>query len=177
MAVRFVFTPTSPYTSQEADKLVQWVRDSGGLLIYASEQGDPELDRALGVVRSGGTISTGGPYTAAPTLSGVASVSGGGESHVLDPSASQVPILRTRAHFVAGYEERLGIGQVVVLSDPLVEVATPEGKATGLAQDSLVTCLQLATMSEDRITTVIGKLSPAMLSKVSDCLKATLDIP
>src|SRR5437763_16907795 len=59
-------------------------------------------------------------------------------------------------------------------SDPahvLVEVATPEGKATGLAQDSLVTCLQLATMSEDRITTVIGKLSPAMLSKISDCFK------
>src|SRR5207248_1229495 len=118
--VMFVFTPTSPYTSEEADKLVQWVRDSGGLVIYASEQGDPELDRALGVIRSGGTISTGGPYTAAPTLSGVATVSGGSESYVLDPSASQVPFLRTRAHFVAGYEERLGIGQVVVLSDPLV---------------------------------------------------------
>src|SRR5947209_2117888 len=65
-------------------------------------------------------------------------------------------------------------------SDPahlLIEVATPEGQTTGLAQDSLVTCLQLATMSEDRIATVIGKLSPAMLAKINDCLKATLDIP
>ncbi len=118
--VMFVFTPTSPYTAEEADKLVQWVRDSGGLLIYATEQGDPELDRALGVIRSGGPVSTGGPYSAPPTLAGVKTVSGGGESYYLDPSASQVPILRTRAGFIAAYEQRLGIGQVVVLSDPLV---------------------------------------------------------
>ena len=118
--VMFVFTPTSPYTAEEAGKLVQWVRDSGGLLIYASESGDPELDRALGVIRSGGPVSTGGPYTAPPTLSGVTTVSGGGESYYLDPSASQVPILRTRAGVVAGYEQRLGIGHVVALSDPLV---------------------------------------------------------
>ncbi len=118
--VMIVFTPTSPYTAEEAGKVVQWVRDSGGLLIYASESGDPELDRALGVIRSGGPVSTEGPYTAPPTLSGVTTVSGGGESYYLDPSASQVPILRTRAGFVAGYEQRLGIGQVVALSDPLV---------------------------------------------------------
>src|SRR5437763_15410796 len=40
--VMIVFTPTSPYTAEEAGKVVQWVRDSGGLLIYASESGDPE---------------------------------------------------------------------------------------------------------------------------------------
>src|SRR3989442_1520162 len=73
--VMIVFTPTSPYTAEEAGKLVQWVRDSGGLLIYASERGDPELDRALGVIRSGGPVSTEGPYTAPPTLSGVTTVS------------------------------------------------------------------------------------------------------
>src|ERR1700687_3582741 len=49
----FVFTPTSPYTSDEADRTRLWVR-SGGVLIYASEQGDPELDRAFGVTRLGG---------------------------------------------------------------------------------------------------------------------------
>src|SRR5258707_3917942 len=39
--VMFVFTPTSPYTSDEAERTRLWVR-SGGVLIYASEQGDPE---------------------------------------------------------------------------------------------------------------------------------------
>lgn len=59
----------------------------------------------------------------------------------------------------------------------LIEVTTPDRQATGLAQDSVVTCLQLATISQDRITTVIGKLSPALLAKLNDCLKAALDIP
>jgi mRNA interferase MazF len=59
----------------------------------------------------------------------------------------------------------------------LIEVATPEGRATGLVQDSVVTCLQLATISEDRIASVIGKLSAAMLVKLNDCLKAALEIP
>ncbi len=62
-------------------------------------------------------------------------------------------------------------------SNLLIEVGTPEGQATGLAQDSLVTCLHLATISEDRITRVIGGLSPALLRKLNDCLKAALEIP
>ena len=49
----FVFTPTSPYTTEEANRTVQWVR-SGGVLVYASEQGDPELDHAFDVIRLGG---------------------------------------------------------------------------------------------------------------------------
>ncbi len=70
-------------------------------------------------------------------------------------------------------------GNLTRAADPanlLVEVATTEGQATGLAQDSVVTCLQLATMSEDRITSVIGKLSAAMVVKLNDCLKDTLEI-
>jgi hypothetical protein len=41
----------------------------------------------------------------------------------------------------------------------------------------VVTCLQLATISEDRITGVLGKLSAAMLLKLNDCLRAVLEIP
>src|SRR5579859_6124260 len=44
----FVFTPTSPYTSAEAQRTLDWVR-SGGTLVYASELGDHELDQELGV--------------------------------------------------------------------------------------------------------------------------------
>jgi len=45
-SLMFVFTPTSPFTAEEADRTAAWVR-SGGVLIYASEQGAPELDRAF----------------------------------------------------------------------------------------------------------------------------------
>src|SRR5713101_5345479 len=54
-------------------------------------------------------------------------------------------------------------------SDPanlLIEVATPDGQATGLRQDSVVTCLHLVTMSEDRIGKVIGKLGGGLLQKI-----------
>jgi mRNA interferase MazF len=69
---------------------------------------------------------------------------------------------------------------LTLAADPahlLIEVATPEGGATGLAQDSLVTCLQLATISEERVTRVIGRLSPAWVLELNDCLKAALAIP
>jgi mRNA interferase MazF len=69
---------------------------------------------------------------------------------------------------------------VALASDPanlLIEVATSEGQGTGLVQDSVVTCLHLVTMSEDRIGNVIGKLSPGLLQKLDACLKAALGLP
>jgi mRNA-degrading endonuclease toxin of MazEF toxin-antitoxin module len=66
-----------------------------------------------------------------------------------------------------------------VASDPanlLIEVAAPDGKATGLLQDSVVTCLHLVTMSEDRVGKVIGKLSPVLLSRLDECLKSALGL-
>src|SRR4051812_34784643 len=53
---------------------------------------------------------------------------------------------------------------LAISSDPsslLIDVSTSEGQATGLKLNSVVTCLHLVTMSEDRMKTVIGKLSPA----------------
>jgi mRNA interferase MazF len=64
-------------------------------------------------------------------------------------------------------------------SDPanlLIELATPEGQATGLVQDSVITCLHLVTMSEDRIGKVIGKLSVSLLQRLDDCLKVSLGL-
>jgi uncharacterized protein DUF4350 len=117
-SVLFVFTPTSPYTSEEADDLRTWVR-GGGTLIYASELGDPELDRAFGVTRFD-AFTNGGSYTATPTAAGVTTISGGSSIVPLQPAASQTPFLRTPERFVAGYVERIGIGSVIVLADPLV---------------------------------------------------------
>jgi len=64
-------------------------------------------------------------------------------------------------------------------SDPanlLVDIATPDGKATGLFQDSVINCLHLITMSEDRIGKVIGKLSAGLMLKVDDRLKTALGL-
>jgi mRNA interferase MazF len=67
-----------------------------------------------------------------------------------------------------------------IASDPanlLIDISTPEGRATGLVQNSVVTCLHLVTMTEDRIGRVIGCLSPTLLQRLDRCLKAALGLP
>jgi hypothetical protein len=114
----FVFTPTSPYTSDEAERTRLWVR-SGGVLIYASEQGDPELDRALGVTRLGG-YGLGDNEIGSPVVPGVTNVAGASVVMPLDTAAGQVPFLRSQKGFVLGYLQRIESGVVAVLADPLV---------------------------------------------------------
>jgi mRNA-degrading endonuclease toxin of MazEF toxin-antitoxin module len=58
-----------------------------------------------------------------------------------------------------------------------IDHTTPEGRATGLLQDSLVACVLLATINADRTDKVIGKLSAAMLQQLDACLKAALSLP
>jgi mRNA interferase MazF len=65
-------------------------------------------------------------------------------------------------------------------SDPaclFVDVNTPDGKATGLVRDSVVSCLVLVTVYTDTIAQVLGTLSPAMRQQLDDCLKAALALP
>jgi mRNA-degrading endonuclease toxin of MazEF toxin-antitoxin module len=59
----------------------------------------------------------------------------------------------------------------------LIDVSMPEGQATGLVQDSVVGCLFLATVAEDRVSAAIGHLSDALKQKLNDCLKAALGLP
>ena len=64
-------------------------------------------------------------------------------------------------------------------SDPanlLVDVSTPEGKASGLVNSSVVTCLHLATMTVDRMDRTIGRLSAGAIQRLSECLKVALAI-
>jgi hypothetical protein len=117
-ALMFVFSPTSPYTSDEAERTRLWVR-SGGILVYASEQGDPELDRIFGVTRLGGTTSV-SSEVGNPVVAGVKNVAGGSEVMPLDATGDQVPFLRTPEGYVIGYLQRMQSGSVVVLADPLV---------------------------------------------------------
>lgn len=117
-ALMFVFSPTSAYTSDEAERTRFWVR-SGGILVYASEKADPELDRAFGVRRLDGTTSISNEV-GNPLVPGVKNVAGASEVTPLDASAEQVPFLRTPDGFVIGFLQRVQSGYLVVLADPLV---------------------------------------------------------
>ena len=69
---------------------------------------------------------------------------------------------------------------LALASDPacmFIDVNTPEGKATGLLHDSVLSCLLLATVDADKVAQLLGLLSPAMKRKLNDCLKAGLGIP
>lgn len=56
----------------------------------------------------------------------------------------------------------------------LIDVSTQDGQATGLAQNSVVCCLFVATISEAGISKVIGKLSDPMKAQLDACVKAVL---
>ena len=68
---------------------------------------------------------------------------------------------------------------LVPANDPafvLIDVSTPEGRQSGLDQNSLVSGLFLATVFIDRVDRVIGKLSAGLMQKVDACLKETLEL-
>ena len=56
----------------------------------------------------------------------------------------------------------------------LIDLNTPDGQATGLVRDSVVSCLLLVTVYADTVTQVLGTLSPMMQQRLDDCLKAGL---
>jgi len=58
-----------------------------------------------------------------------------------------------------------------------IDANTPEGKATGLVRDSVVSCLVLVTVYADTVAQVLGSLSAAMKQKLNSCLKVALELP
>src|SRR5258708_1065766 len=58
----------------------------------------------------------------------------------------------------------------------LIEAASAEGRAAGIAHDSVLSGYLLSLMSEDRLTEVIGKLPKEPMQKVDACLKAALGL-
>jgi hypothetical protein len=58
-----------------------------------------------------------------------------------------------------------------------IDISTPEGKATGLIHDSVVSCLLLATVDAHTAAQVLGSLSPAMKQQLDSCLKSALGLP
>jgi mRNA interferase MazF len=65
-------------------------------------------------------------------------------------------------------------------SDPaclFIDVTTPEGKATGLVIDSVVSGLVLDTVYRDTVDQVLGALSATLLQNFDNCLKVGLGLP
>ena len=58
-----------------------------------------------------------------------------------------------------------------------IDANTPEGKATGLVRDSVVSCLVLVTVYADSVAQVLGTLSPILKQKLNNCLKVALELP
>jgi mRNA interferase MazF len=69
---------------------------------------------------------------------------------------------------------------VQMATDPaclFIDYSTSDGKATGVVQDSVVSCLLLARIKAELVDQVIGVLSNVLIKQLNDCLKAALAIP
>jgi hypothetical protein len=112
----FVLTPAG-FTAGEASRLLAFLT-AGGLVVYGSEQGDPELDRTLGVKRRP-PFSTGEASSTSDALTYVGHVSGAETVLPLTPGAGQVVLLRGMTGGALAFEQHVGAGVLVVLADPL----------------------------------------------------------
>ena len=93
------------------------------------------------------------------------------------------PAVIVQADVYAGTVSTLIVAEVTknlsLRNDPaclFIDVNTPEGKATGLVRDSVVSCLLLVTVYADTVTQVLGTLSPTMQQRLDDCLKTALGL-
>jgi mRNA interferase MazF len=58
----------------------------------------------------------------------------------------------------------------------LIDPATPEGKASGLAYPSAVKCENLYTVDQRDVPRILGSLDPALMARIDDCLRAALSL-
>jgi mRNA interferase MazF len=94
------------------------------------------------------------------------------------------PAVVVQSDAYAGAVSSLVLAEVTknlaMANDPaclFIDVNTVEGRATGLLQDSVVSCLLLASVNSSFITPALGSLSVALMQKLNDCLKAALALP
>lgn len=57
-----------------------------------------------------------------------------------------------------------------------IDTSTPEGRATGVVRDCVVSCLVLVTVYADSIVQQLGTLSPTMTQQLDGCLKAAMGL-
>src|SRR4029077_2380286 len=79
---------------------------------------------------------------------------------------------RLRTTLVTGITSRLH--NVREATQFLIDPATPEGSTSGLKQASAVKCENLFTIDQKDVYLTIGHLSAVHLTKLEECLKASL---
>ena len=114
----FVFTPTDGFSADEVQALNSWMT-AGGVVVYAAEDGDPQLDIHFGLRRSAAGVQA-KSRAGAPIFGGVETVVGADKARAFTPTFSQVALLRNEASDVLGLRQAVGQGQLVALSDPLI---------------------------------------------------------
>lgn len=125
-ALLFVFSPSQShgFSSAEAQQLANWVT-AGGIVVYAAEQAEPQLDTQFGFRRTSARAaafnapSSQNATAPAPIFGGVRQLSGGDPVDKLVPAPAQVPLFRNRQNEVIGLRTTVGQGLVVALTDPL----------------------------------------------------------
>ena len=58
----------------------------------------------------------------------------------------------------------------------LIDIATPDGQATGLWMSSVVNCSQLVTVGDDRIDRHLGQLPPSLMGQVENAMRQGLEL-
>jgi len=93
------------------------------------------------------------------------------------------PAVIVQSDSYAGVVSTLVIAEVTknltMAGDPaclFIDLSTPDGQATGLVRDSVVSCLILVTIYVDTVAQVLGTLSSTAKEKLDSCLKAALEL-
>jgi mRNA-degrading endonuclease toxin of MazEF toxin-antitoxin module len=94
------------------------------------------------------------------------------------------PAVVVQSDAYAGTVSTLVVAEVTknltMTGDPaclFIDTSTPEGRATGLVRDSVVSCLVLMTVFANTGIQGLGTLSPTLRQKLDGCLKAALGLP
>lgn len=58
----------------------------------------------------------------------------------------------------------------------LIEIATADGQASGLAFDSVVNCANVVTLDKKRVLRKLGSLPDVLMRRVGDALKSAMDL-
>ena len=94
------------------------------------------------------------------------------------------PAVIVQSDAYAGVVKTLIVAEVTsnltMASDPaclFIDTTTPDGRATGVARDCVVSCLVLVTIYADMIAQALGTLPPAMKQRLDNCLKVAMSLP
>ena len=58
----------------------------------------------------------------------------------------------------------------------LIDLATPEGAASGLLHTSVVKCEHVITLHGSLLTRIVGSLPASLIQQVDACLKVSLEL-